>query len=55
VNRRTLAVGFVIALALVCGTGLGAISQDQADGAGGAPLSITPLNQPPKISPTDVA
>lgn len=53
-KRRTLAVCSVIALALVCGAGLILISQDQVNGAGGAPLSIQQLSQPTVISPTDV-
>lgn len=47
-------MGFIVALALVCGTGFFAISEDQTDSAGGALLWITPLSQLPTVSPTNV-
>jgi hypothetical protein len=54
VNKRTLAVCSVIALALVLGIGLVSISHAQSDDAGGAPSSSTQLSQTIVISPTAV-
>ena len=53
-NRRTLAVCSIIALALVFGSGLISISQNQREYGDMTPFSITQLSQTNVISPTDV-
>jgi hypothetical protein len=54
VNRRTLAVCSIIALALLFGTGLLSISQNQREYGDMKPFSIKQLSQTIVISPTDV-
>jgi hypothetical protein len=52
-NRKILAMGFIVALALVLGIGLLSIAQDRADDAGGIPLWITQPRQVVITSPTN--
>lgn len=52
-NRKTLAMGCILALALILGIGLLSIAQDRAIGAGRVSFSITPSIQAVIISPTD--